>query len=387
MASKRSPSSPSKSEAPQTGFSVLVASIRQVHEQCAVQATRAVNISLTFRNWLIGAHIHQYELQGADRATYGDKLLHNLAEQLTLGKVSNCDRRQLYRYLRFYRLYPEIVGTLSPQFAGLQPPTATAQAKVGAASPLLAPEAGADALQLLTRLSYSHIEELVDLEDPVQRSFYQAEALRGNWSVRELKRQISTLYYQRSGLSTNKSALSRLAHAKAEQTTPQHIIRDPYVFEFLGLKSQEVVSEGYLEDALLDKLQAFLLELGHGFCFEARQKRLLIGGEHFFVDLVFYHRVLKCHVLIELKNDAFKHENLGQLNSYVSYYKQHHMTEGDQPPIGILLCTRKNTELVQYALADMSNQLFVSRYQVQLPGKAEMAAFLHKAVEELGGRG
>uniref|UniRef100_UPI00286A364B PDDEXK nuclease domain-containing protein n=1 Tax=Roseateles sp. TaxID=1971397 RepID=UPI00286A364B len=222
-------------------------------------------------------------------------------------------------------------------------------------------------------------------DDPMQRVFYEAQTLRGNWSVRELKRQIATQYYQRTGLSTDKKALSSLAHAKAEQTAPQHIIRDPYVFEFLGLKPQEVMSEGHLEDALLDKLQAFLLELGHGFCFEARQQRLLIGGEHFFVDLVFYHRVLKCHVLIELKSDAFKHENLGQLNAYVSYYKQHHMTEGDQPPIGILLCTRKNTELVQYALADMSNQVFVSRYQVQLPGKAEMADFLHKAVEELGG--
>jgi predicted nuclease of restriction endonuclease-like (RecB) superfamily len=382
MASKRNPSKP---EPPQSGFSVLVASIRQVHEQCAAQATRAVNISLTFRNWLIGAHIHHYELQGADRATYGDKLLHKLAEQLTLGKVSNCDRRQLYRYLRFYRLYPEIVGTLSPPFAGLQPPTAMARAKVGTASPLLAPEAGTEALQLLTRLSYSHIEELVDLEDAVQRSFYQAEALRGNWSVRELKRQISTLYYQRSGLSTNQAAATAMAQANAQRATPQQLIRDPYIFEFLGLKPHEAVSEGQLEDALLDKLQAFLLELGHGFCFEARQQRLLIGGEHFFVDLVFYHRVLKCHVLIELKNDAFKHENLGQLNAYVSYFKQHQMTEGDQPPIGILLCTRKNQALVQYALADMSNQLFVSRYQVQLPGKEAMEAFLHQAVVELGG--
>jgi predicted nuclease of restriction endonuclease-like (RecB) superfamily len=239
-------------------------------------------------------------------------------------------------------------------------------------------------VQLLTRLSYSHLEELVSLDDPLQRSFYEIEALRGNWSVRELKRQIATQYYQRSGLSTNKAGLAIRAHASAEQATPQQIIRDPYVFEFLGLKPQEAVTEGQLEDALLDKLQAFLLELGHGFCFEARQKRLLIGGEHFFVDLVFYHRVLKCHVLIELKNDAFRHEHLGQLNSYVGYYKKHAMTTGDQPPIGLLLCTRKNAELVEYALADMSNKLFVSRYQVQLPGKEEIAAFLHKAVEELG---
>lgn len=200
------------------------------------------------------------------------------------------------------------------------------------------------AQQLVERLSFSHFAELLQLDDPLQRAFYEVEALRGNWSVRELKRQIATRYYQRTGLSTDKAAIAALAHAKAEQATPQHIIRDPYVFEFLGLKPQETVTEGQLEDALLDKLQTFLLELGHGFCFEARQKRLLIGGEHFFVDLVFYHRVLKCHVLIELKNDAFQHEHLGQLNAYVSYYKQHHMTEGG-PSDQLLL------QLVQHLIA------------------------------------
>jgi len=227
---------------------------------------------------------------------------------------------------------------------------------------------------LLERLSFSHFAELLQLDDSLQRAFYEVEALRGSWSVRELKRQISTQYYQRSGLSIDKAALSTHAHVNAEQATPQQVIRDPYVFEFLGLKSQEVVTESQLEDALIDKLQALLLELGHGFCFEAWQKRLLIGGEHFFVDLIFYHRVLKCHVLIELKNDAFRHEHLGQLNSYVGYYQKHEMRTGDQPPTGILLCTRKNEELVEYALAGMSNQIFVSRYQVQLPGKDEIAA-------------
>ena len=143
------------------------------------------------------------------------------------------------------------------------------------------------------------------------------------------------------------------------------------------------MTEHKLEDALLDKLQTFLIELGHGFCFEARQKRLVIGGEHCIVDLVFYHRILKCHVLVELKNNAFRHENLGQLNAYVSYYKQHQMTAGDQPPIGILLCTQKNHEMVQFALADMKNSLFVSRYQLQLPPQAEMEAFLQRAMAEL----
>jgi len=332
---------------------------------------------------LIGSHIHHYELQGADRARYGDKLLAELSDALRTQGVSNSGKRQLYGYLAFYRAYPQIVRAVSAQYAALRPPAPSEEKVRTASAPSPTTVFSTDPDLLVTRLSYSHFEQLVELDDAPQRTFYEAEALRGNWSVRELKRQIASQYWQRSGLSIDKVALSKRAHSGAEQHAPQQVIRDPYVFEFLGLKPQEVMTEGQLEDALLDKLQGFLLELGHGFCFEARQKRLLIGGEHFFVDLVFYHRVLKCHVLIELKNDAFRHEHLGQLNSYVGYYKHHEMSEGDQPPIGILLCTRKNVELVEYALAGMSNQLFVSRYQVQLPEKEEIAAFLHKAIEEL----
>jgi predicted nuclease of restriction endonuclease-like (RecB) superfamily len=373
--------------APALDFSGLVAAIRQTDAALAEQATRAVNVSLTLRNWFIGRHIAEFELQGADRARYGDKLLVALAAALREQAVSNTGKRQLYSYLAFYRAYPQMVRTASAQSAQSVLP-APAPAKVptpSAPSPAQPALPATDPELLLGRLSYSHFEQLVELSDPLQRTFYEVEALRGHWSVRELKRQIATQAYQRTAWSVDKAATTQRAHAHAERASPQQIIRDPYVFEFLGLKPHEAVTEGQLEDALLDKLQAFLLELGHGFCFEARQQRLLIGGEHFFVDLVFYHRVLKCHVLIELKNDSFSHEHLGQLNAYVSYYQQHQMTEGDQPPIGILLCTRKNQELVEYALAGMSNQLFVSRYQVQLPGKEQMEAFLHQAVAELGG--
>lgn len=357
-------------------FERLVEALAHTHGALEAQAAKAINVSLTLRNWLFGHYIREYEQSGADRSAYGERLLETLAERLQQTGLTRIEARELRRYRQFYLTYPQIRETLSARLPGLlirETPS---------------PESGQTAMSpqiLLERLSFSHFVELLQLDDAQQRAFYEAEALRGHWSVRELKRQIATQYYQRSGLSIDQTALSALAHSQAETVTPQQVIRDPYVFEFLGLKSQEVVTEGQLEDALLDKLQAFLLELGHGFCFEARQQRLLIGGEHFFVDLVFYHRVLKCHVLIELKNDAFRHEHLGQLNSYVSYYKQHQMTEGDQPPIGILLCTRKNQELVEYALAGMSNQLFVSRYQVQLPGKEQMAAFLHQAVAELGG--
>lgn len=238
--------------------------------------------------------------------------------------------------------------------------------------------------QLTAQLSYSHIEMLVDIENDLKRAFYEIECMRGNWSVRELKRQIGSLYYERSGLSKDKKRLAELVRASAEASEPRLAIRDPYVFEFLGIKSKEVIGESDLEDVLLDKLHDFLLELGHGFCFEARQKRILIGKKPGYVDLVFYHRVLKCHVLIELKVAEFNHEHLGQLNTYVSWYRKNIMSEGDNLPVGILLCTQKEHVLVEYALAGMDNRLFVSKYQLELPKKDEMERFLEEQMKEIG---
>ena len=357
----------------------LVLQIQQTHQELSAQAGKAVNVSLTLRNWLIGHHIAQYELRGSDRAQYGEKLFTELAKRLKT--VSNCNRRQLYRYVRFFRLYPAIVGTLPPKFRNMPGITETlrnaGEVKVGTASP----QFDRPASQLISRLSYSHLEQIVDLDDETQRAFYEAEAMQGNWSVRELKRQIGSLYYERSGLSKNKQKLSELAHDGAEQNSDLNI-RDPYIFEFLGLTPTEVMSESHLEQQLIDKLQHFLLELGHGFCFEARQKRILIGDEHFFVDLVFYHRILKCHVLVELKLERFSHENLGQLNSYVSWYQSNMMTEGDNPPVGILLCTDKNHALAEYDLAGMDNQLFIAKYQLELPKKEEMQRFIDEQIKE-----
>ncbi len=359
-------------------FEKLVGFIRQVHDELAAQAGRAVNLSLTLRNWLIGCYIAEYELCGSDRASYGDSLLIELAKRLTGLKVSNCNRRQLYRYLRFYRVYPEIVGTLSAQLKKLLPAGGQAVEKVGTTSPQLRipPE------KLIQRLSYSHLELIVDLDDDLKRTFYEIECIRGSWSVRELKRQINSLYHERSGLSKDKTKLAALVQEGAETVEPKLAIRDPYIFEFLGLKPKEVMSESHLEDQLLNKLQEFLLELGHGFCFEARQKRMLIGDTHNFVDLVFYHRLLKCHVLVELKLEQFSHDNIGQLNTYVSWYKKNMMTEGDNPPVGILLCTQRDHALVEYALAGMDNGLFVSKYQLELPKKEEMQRFIEEKFRE-----
>ena len=364
-------------------FDSLVFSIVHIHQQTQAFAAKAVNVALTLRNWLIGCRIVEFEQEGNDRAAYGENLMAKLAQRLATHGLPQVTARDLRRFRQLYQTYPQIWQSVTAKWRsdiGFMGMPASIRESVTAKSQLgekVSP-------QLIQRLSFTHLAELIQLPDDTQRRFYEIECIRGNWSVRELRRQIASLYYQRSGLSKDKAKLSTLAHAAAETLKPAHIIRDPYVFEFLGLRSRDVMAESDLEDALLDRLQEFLLELGHGFCFEARQKRVLIGDEHFFIDLVFYHRVLKCHILVELKTDAFQHEHLGQLNTYVAYYKQHQMTAGDQPPIGILLCTRKNDALVEFALGDLSNKVFVSRYAVELPKKEEMERFITQLTQEAG---
>ena len=388
MASKKKKVSPVVT----SDFESLVTTIVQIHHRAQDFSTKAVNIGLTLRNWLIGHRIVEFEQNGKDRATYGERLLPELAQRLVKAGLKRVDARELRRFRLLYTVYPQIRETLTPELlaqSGIAPLMMFLQSDSSireSATPeshiveSLTPQSPS----LILRLSFTHLAEIIPLTDETQRRFYEIECIRGNWSVRELRRQITSLYYQRSGLSKDKNQLSAMAHAAAETLQPSQIIRDPYIFEFLGLRSQDTMGESDLEDALLDRLQEFLLEMGHGFCFEARQKRILIGGEYFFVDLVFYHRVLKCHILVELKTAAFSHENLGQLNTYVAYYKKHEMTAGDQPPIGILLCTRKNEALVEFALGDISNQVFVSRYAVEMPDKAAMEAFLKQIGKEIG---
>lgn len=281
----------------------------------------------------------------------------------------------------FYRTYPQIVQTVSAQFATLLPGHMVGLEKV----PTPSTQTGVSPEELLSSLSYSHFAELLSLEDPLKRTFYERECIRGTWAVRELRRQISSLYFERSSLSRNPEKLSAQVEAGAESASTAFTLRDPYIFEFLGLKTRDVVEESDLEEALLSKLEEFLLELGRGFCFEARQKRIRIGDEYYFVDLVFYHRILKCHVLLELKVDEFRHEHIGQLNTYVTWYKRHEMTAGDNPPIGLLLCTRKDHALAEYALAGMDNQLFVNRYQLELPSREDIQRFIDEQLRQREG--
>lgn len=311
------------------------------------------------------------------RAAYGERLLSNRSKRLRETTIPRTDERELRRFRQFYLAYPQIRDTVSPEFM-LSP--------VSIAKRETSPESELSGSALIERLSFSHLHILSEIDDTQKRSFYEIECLQGRWSVRELRRQIGSLYFERSNLSHDKKELSKRANAEAIQAEPGDVFRDPYVFEFLGLRAQDVLPESDLEAALLSKLEAFLLELGHGFCFEARQKRLVIGGEYFFIDLVLYHRILKCHVLVELKVDEFNHEHLGQLNTYVSYYRAHEMTEGDTPPVGILLCTGKNHALVEYALAGMDNRLFVSKYQLELPKAEELQKYLDDQKRLLEGR-
>ena len=358
-------------------FPRLVESIGEVHRELARQAKQAVNVCLTVRNWLIGAYIHEYELKGADQSDYyGEGLLPALADHLKQVGVRGTGQRQLYRYLSFYRAYPEILPTLSAQ---------SLLTNSGSTPRDILPTLSAQSAELQTTLvqslSFSHFNELSGLDSEAKRRFYEEHCLKARWSVRELKRQIASLYFERTALSTDKGKLVKLTESATETEPSSFPIRDPYIFEFLGLKPEEVMEESTLESALLDKLQTFLLELGHGFCFEARQKRILLGETYHFVDLVFYHRVLKCHVLIELKVGSFTHEHIGQLNTYVSWYADQETTDGDNPPVGLLLCTEKDNTVVKYALAGMSNQLFVSKYQVALPTPEQLAAILPRSIQ------
>jgi predicted nuclease of restriction endonuclease-like (RecB) superfamily len=238
-----------------------------------------------------------------------------------------------------------------------------------------------DGSKILTKLSYSHIEQLIRIDDQLKRTFYEIECINGTWSVGELKRQIATLYFERTGLSKDKEKLRRMVHQKAAQITPADILKNPIAFEFLDLPVSVILEESDIEQALIDNLQLFLLELGNGFCFESRQKRILIDDEYFYIDLVFYHRILRTHVLIEIKNDEFKHEHIGQLEVYLQYYKHEIMQEFDREPIGILLCTKSKKTMVKYATT-AKNNVFVNEYLINLPSKDDLEKLVLKLIRD-----
>ena len=359
-------------------YDALVKAITALHRESAGRAVSAVNQALILRNWMIGAHIVEYEQKGHDRARYGSGLLNQLSLDLSSCDIRGVSVQMLERTRTFYFMYPQLAGkTSSPmRISGRRRISAPLMRKSSAraADPASLPA------ELLLRLSWTHIIELLRLDDPWKRAFYENESLKGNWSVRQLQRQIGSLLYERTGLSTDKRTVINRARRQAVDAPVEmaDLIRDPYVLEFAGLAEQPRYHESDLESALLDHLQAFLLELGAGFCFEARQKRITLGNEHDFIDLIFYHRILRCHLLIDLKVRAFQHGDAGQMNFYLNYWKDKMMISGDQPPVGLLLCSDKDEAKVEYATAGLDKALFVSRYLVALPKPEDIQRLLEE---------
>ena len=379
-------------------FESLVGRINQVQDVLQSQTAHAINLALTARNWLVGYYIVEFEQHGEDRAKYGEKLLNRLAQSIN---KKGFEPRTLRLYRRLYIVYPQLGKEIASYLqknnlmlpesgvssiwqatpAKLLPPE-NQLCGIWQATPAKLEEWSTPADKLFYRLNYTSLAYLTSIEDPLKRAFYEQETIRGCWTYRELDRQVSSQYYERMGLSKDKTALQRLTANNAQQLTPRDIIHDPVSLEFLGLPSQDVVTETRLENTILNHLQTVLMEMGRGFCFEARQKRILIDQDYFKADLIFYHRILKCHVIIDLKIDRFRHEYASQLNLYMNYYKHEIMQADDNPPIGLLLCTDYGETTVQYATEGLSQNLFVSKYRLQLPSEEELRQYLLESATE-----
>jgi len=386
-------------------FESLVKQIQHTSEALQQDARLVINRNVTTRAWLTGFYIVEYEQHGNDRAKYGDKLLKRLAERLD---DKSWSQTSLKNARAFYLTFPEISHTVISYLVKhfgksqalpdlLQLPDSQMLEKSQSLPDFFEPvpaaaEVSKDGFAMLTangdvmpvpqmvfdRLSYTHIAILAYINDPLKRAFYAIEAMRGPWSYRELQRQIDSNYYERSGWSKKPELLSKKVNDKAEKPTFREELKSHYVFEFLGLAAKNVIEEDALEQSLIDHFEEFMLELGMGFCLEARQKKLLIDDRYFKADLVFYHRILKIHCIVELKGHRLDYADMAQLNMYLEYYRRHYMQPDDNPPVGLLLCTEYGQEMVEYVTPNMDPNLFVAQYELQLPSKEKMKEFLMK---------
>lgn len=308
------------------------------------KAYSLVNSVLVETYWNVGKYIVEFEQKGDVKAEYGKELLTKLAKDLTLEYGKGFSRSNLTYMRKFYLTFPKS-ETLSH------------------------------------KLSWSHYFELLKIDDELERNFYLKQCEKENWSVRELKRQLKSMLFHRIALSKDKEGVLELSQKGQEILTPQDIVKEPYIFEFLGIEQDYRYLEGELESRLIENLEKFLLELGKGFAFIGRQYKINIGSRHFFIDLVFYHRILKCFVLIDLKRGEIEHNDIGQMNLYLNYFKNEENVEGDNEPIGIVLGAYKDDILVEYATQNITNSLFVSKYQLYLPDKESLREELHKLLE------
>lgn len=358
-------------------FIHLVSIIEQTSHSLRKQALTSVNQALVIRNWLIGYYLVEYEQKGEDRAQYGKKLLETIANELKKKKIIGMSFTNLLLFRKFYYIYPRIYQPVADKFKFVKHQPLADELRLPISQPLADQFKTAPEL-LLSHFSFRHFTELIKIDDPLKRAFYEKEAIKGNWSSRQLKRQIESLLLERTGLSTDKEKLLKSVQDSKTIISIEDTIKDPYILEFTGFKELPVYSENDLETELLNKIEEFLMELGNGFCFETRQKRITIGNEHDRIDLVFYHRILKCHILIDLKIRAFSHADVGQMNYYLNYYKNNIKEKNDNLPVGIVLCTDKEKTKVEYATAGLDNKLFISKYLVELPGKKELEALIRR---------
>ncbi|OGW17867.1 MAG: hypothetical protein A3G93_02140 [Nitrospinae bacterium RIFCSPLOWO2_12_FULL_45_22] len=342
-------------------YSGLLTGVSELLEQARHTAARSVNKILIITYWEIGRRIVEFEQKGKRRADYGRELLKKLSKDLIARFGRGFSERNLEQMRLFYVTWP-ISQTPSAKFLSSGPPISTREKSqtlsakfIGVASEIFS-------------LSWSHYIRLMAIDDKAKRDFYEEEARRAGWSVRQLDRQINSMLYERIALSKKKGELLKKAEEAGDRVSAEEAIKDPYVLEFLGLP--EPISEQDLENALIQHLADFLLELGYGFTFVARQKRLQIGSESYYLDLLFYHRGLRCLVVIDLKVGKFTHADAGQMNLYLNYLRENEVIEGEEPPVGLILCSEKDEAVVHYALGGLNNKVFASRYKLQLPDPA-----------------
>ena len=374
-------------------FDQLVTLCNDTHQQLIVAASRTVDTYLVARNFLFGRYIVHFEQEGADRAHYGKQTLKALSQalQATAGRGFSVDNLELMR--RFYLVFRTDMLQAPPSETPSQTsiPDPSEKSETHSRISLARWETVLPSDELMRylpqrfTLGWSHYVELLTLADDGERRFYEIEATTNQWGVRELQRQIASSLYQRLALSRDPAGIRRLASAGQIVEKAADLIKDPVVLEFLGLDDRPHYSEDDLESAIISQLESFLLELGKGFLFEARQKRFTFDNDHFRVDLVFYNRLLRCYVLVDLKRDKLSHQDLGQMQMYVNYFDRHVKLPEELPTIGILLCHRKNDALVELTLPADAN-IFASKYQLYLPSKAELIAQLARITSQIEGQ-
>jgi predicted nuclease of restriction endonuclease-like (RecB) superfamily len=351
--------------------------IKRILEEARQSAYRAVNVAMVIAYWQIGKRIVEEEQQGNKRAGYGLSLLKDLSKQLSEDFGKGYSVQSLENFRKFYLAFPPIEISSAVQRKSIKDKKSSAlRRKLPAAPPF------GKTLAFQPQLSWTHYKLLMRIENKTARKFYLQEAVDQNWSTRALERQINSLYYQRILSSKKKTAVIKEAKENTQALAPsaEDFIKDPYVLEFLNLPSNTAFLEKDLENALIQKLQHFLLELGKGFSFVAQQKHIAADDDHFYIDLVFYNYILKCFVLIDLKLGKLSHQDIGQMDLYVRWYEENVKTATDNPTIGIILCSEKNETVVKYSILKGSKQLFASKYKLYLPTEKELAG---QVAEEL----